>query len=339
MKHLDRRDFIKVAGLTSLGMGFSKFIPSPLAWAEDLSKVGLVCGHLRQLIFPAPLLMGIETGLFKKKGFDLNVKETAGGGEAARVFAASKDMDLYFATPPAVIKAILQGEKWKIVSNFTMANITFVVLGDSPLKTAKDLKGKKIGITTAGGTVHLITMLILEKLGFTLDDVKVIHVGALPAIWTAMKGGMVDCGSLDDPFATKYRLSGEMRTLFNSVDYVQDIILNFIVAKESFVKEKQELLKKFLLTLEESTNFFLDANNKKKVAELFTKGTDFPVEIILRAIEDAPKSLWKMGFTPAMLKQTEDGMMLFKMITEPIPWSKIIDQSCLPEKYRIELPR
>jgi NitT/TauT family transport system substrate-binding protein len=337
MRNLNRRDFVKVAGLTSLGLGFSNLIPFPLARAEELTKLGLVCPLFTKFVFFGPLVVGIESGFFKQRGFDVKVVEAGGGGEAARVFSGSKDMDVLLGAPASTVKAILKGEKWRAVANYMMLRSTWIVLGESPMKTIQDLKGKKVGYIGPGSTSHLISVLVFEKAGI-LDDVNLVSMAGAPETWAALKGGLIDCAPLEDPFTAKFRLSGEARILFTSTDYVKDISVNFFVVKESFLQEKPDLIKKWLLTVEEAAKLFLDEKNKKRTAEYYAKGTGFPVEILLRTIEDTPKNLWNLRFTPELLKLTEEGMKRFKMIDEPVPWSKIIDQSCLPESYRIKLP-
>jgi NitT/TauT family transport system substrate-binding protein len=306
--------------------------------SENLTKLGLVAGHFSKHVYFGPLVVGIESGFFRENGFDLKVIETAGGGESLRVLSASDEMMVTVGSPAASIKAILAGEKLKIVANWTHAAEFWVVLNDSALKTIEDLKGKKLGFTRPGSVTHLQIQMILEKAGFPKDSVTIMPVGGVTEIWTSLKAGFVDCGFMIDPFGVKLRSNREARILFRSIDYLPDLSTGWFVVKESFLKQKPEVIKKWLLTVEKSAKRFLDKGNINKVAALWAKGTKFEADSLLGTIENTPSSLYNLGFTPEMLKQTEEGMRRFKMISEPVPWSRIIDQSFLPERHRIELP-
>lgn len=339
MGKVHRSRFLKVAVFTALVFGVSSFVLFSLAGAQELSKLGLAVPHLTKLVQFGPVVVGVESGFFKQHGFDMKVIETGGGGDVARIFSASKDIDVMIGSPASTVKAILKGEKWKAVSSVYIASTTWYVLKDSPIKTVQDLRGKKVGVTRAGSLTHLEMLNILEKEGISLNDVELVFLGGLPEVLTGIKAGIVSTGPLNDPFAAKLRMTGEMRIILDSIDYLPELGGGWFVVKESSLKEKPELIKKWLLTFEEAAKFFIDEKNRQKVAEYYSKGTKFPVAVTLKTLEDASGRTWNLRFTPEMLRLVEGGMRRFKMIKEPVPWSKIIDQSYLPESYRITLPK
>src|SRR5216683_305851 len=68
------------------------------------------------------------------------------------------------------------------------------------LRSIKDLKGKRIGVTQIGSTFHYHIGNILEKDGLTLADVKIVPLQAMPATMEALKGKQVDAILVPQPF-------------------------------------------------------------------------------------------------------------------------------------------
>src|SRR5262249_2803568 len=97
----------------------------------------------------APYAIALDKGLFKKHGIDItDVVSGAGGGSSVRNAMAS-DLGYGDVTAAPVIAAAEQGQDVKIVSitSRSLADLVVIVMPNSPLKTAADLKGKKFGIS------------------------------------------------------------------------------------------------------------------------------------------------------------------------------------------------
>jgi NitT/TauT family transport system substrate-binding protein len=71
---------------------------------------------------------------------------------------------------------------------------------DGGLRSIKDLKGKRIGVTQLGSTFHYHIGNILEKEGLHLSDVKIVPLQAMPATVEALKGKQVDAILVPQPF-------------------------------------------------------------------------------------------------------------------------------------------
>jgi NitT/TauT family transport system substrate-binding protein len=65
------------------------------------------------------------------------------------------------------------------------------------VKTAADVKGKQIAISSFGSTAHGSTILLLEGIGLTEKDVTLTQVGNQDARLAAVKAGSVACAPID----------------------------------------------------------------------------------------------------------------------------------------------
>ncbi|HTV37304.1 MAG TPA: ABC transporter substrate-binding protein, partial [Xanthobacteraceae bacterium] len=97
----------------------------------------------------APYGVAIEKGFFKKAGVDVTgVISGEGGGTSVRAVIASS-LGFGETSPAAAIAAINEGQDIKIVDigSRSLADNVIIVMPDSPIKSVKDLKGKKVAIS------------------------------------------------------------------------------------------------------------------------------------------------------------------------------------------------
>src|SRR5262249_54015774 len=67
----------------------------------------------------------------------------------------------------------------------------------SKYKTAADIKGQQIAVSTFGGTSHGSVLIMLDQLGLKSSDVTITQVGAQDARIAAVKAGSVACAPID----------------------------------------------------------------------------------------------------------------------------------------------
>jgi NitT/TauT family transport system substrate-binding protein len=91
-------------------------------------------------------------------------------------------------------------------------------LHDGGLRTLRDLKGRKIGVTQIGSTFHYNLGRYLEKEGMTLADVELVPLQALPALNDALAARRVDAVATAEPFVSRLESSGVGRVIVNTGD-------------------------------------------------------------------------------------------------------------------------
>src|SRR5262249_37504966 len=116
-----------------------------LAPASPVYAAGLLVAQYKNDPSRAPSRIALEKGFFKNHGLDITgIISGAGGGSSVRNAMAS-DLGYGDVTAAPVIAAAEQGQDVKIVSftSRSLADLVLIVMPDSPIKTASDLKGKK----------------------------------------------------------------------------------------------------------------------------------------------------------------------------------------------------
>lgn len=148
-----------------------------------------------------PFAIALEKGYFKE--FNVNVDgilSSDGGGSTIRNLLGGK-LAYGEAALSSVMLAIEGGADLRIVSGnvHTVAEFVWITLPNSPIKTFKDMKGKRIGFTNPASTSQALNYLLLEANGLKKDDVVMTRTGGFGAGLTVLELGGVDVVPVVEP--------------------------------------------------------------------------------------------------------------------------------------------
>lgn len=116
-----------------------------------------------------------------------------------------------------------------------------LVRPDSPLKSAKDLKGKSIA-TNRGSIGHFVSLKALESAGLAFDDAQIKFIPPAEAK-LALTQGSVDAWATWDPYTALAETAQHARVLVSGRGLWTG--LGFLAATESALKDKRAVLKDF----------------------------------------------------------------------------------------------
>jgi len=104
-----------------------------------------------------PADVGVEAGIFKKHGIDLEISSFSGDAKEMQAVAAGS-IDVALGGGPA-FATIVKGVPMKAVAAEANApnTIFLVVLKDGPIQSPDDLKGKTVSVSTAGSLTYWLT--------------------------------------------------------------------------------------------------------------------------------------------------------------------------------------
>jgi sulfonate transport system substrate-binding protein len=143
-------------------------------------------------------------------------------GEAPPIFAqAAKAPLVYVANQPA-----------------NPSGEAIIVQKDSPLKSVKDLKGKKVGLNK-GSNVHYLLVKALEAANLTLDDIQPVYLPPADAR-AAFEGNQIDAWVIWDPFLSAAELDLETKTLQDGEGLVAN--REFFLSTDTFAENNEEAL-------------------------------------------------------------------------------------------------
>jgi NitT/TauT family transport system substrate-binding protein len=172
-----------------------------------------------------------DAGAFAKAGFDV---ETNSLNNAGAVAAAIGGGSLELGTGDLIsgVNAINAGVPVVLIAGGGLYNehgdqnsTILAVATDSPIKTAKDLVGKSIGVPTLAGLSTACLRAWLPAHGVPLDSVKLVEISQAESP-VALQRGRLDAGLLSEPFVTFAKSS--TRAIGSPFDAAADLAANKI---------------------------------------------------------------------------------------------------------------
>jgi len=277
-----------------------------------------------------PIFVGMKMGFFDEVGLKVEPSYFRGGGEVVRgLTTGSTDLAVTVAASATLI-AIARGEPVKIVAGAVspLVGVVWVVPYDSPIKSIRDLKGKKVGFSSPGSVTHmtLVAALQAEKLE---KDVEIVRVGSPGDSWNAVKNGVVASGWHVSPAFYNLVVNKEARVLFSGGDYVKQYQQTVVAAMEETIKKDPDMIRKFLQARAKAIKFIWD--NPEKTIALWSEELKLPVDVIRLAYKDLPRTAYESG-APKMenLKGALQEVMDTGAIKTPLDLGKVLDLSLLP---------
>ena len=177
------------------------------------------------------------------------------------------------------------------------------------VKSLKDLKGKRIGITQKGSTFHYMLGRMLETQGMSLNDVEIVPLSKLSAVMAALESKQIDGCILNEPNITKVQKTGYGKLVVQ----VGDVIpyqTSAIFYSPDFMKNKDAAVR-FMRAYNKACNYYYEAAVEKKDA----KKLEEVVNIVAKYVK-APAEDIKAGL-PYIDK---DGKLLVSDIATQIKW-------------------
>lgn len=224
--------------LSALLFSFSFSIPS---WATTTVKVGML-----RLSSTAPIFIGMDKGFFEAEGIKVEPVWFKAAAPIA-VAMASGDIDVgATGLTAALYNSIAQGMKITVVADkgreWPGYRLTAIIVNPEQWKAGvrdlKDLKGKRVGITSIGSTFHYILGNLLEKRGMSLSDVKVVPLGSVASMRDTVITNQIESAFLVQPHITAVEKDGKAHILLWAGDHLPyQIAANFY--GEKFMKNRQ----------------------------------------------------------------------------------------------------
>lgn len=147
-----------------------------------------------------PVIVAAQEGLLKAEGLTYERFDFKGGGPAVQALA-SGSIDLCICAAEHAVRLQEKGLGGKVlVSLLDRHSYAMLSRADSPAKSLADLKGQKIGITSAGSLTDTTMRYAIRKLGLDPDtDFELIAVGRAGAQQAAIKAGVIAAGMFTTP--------------------------------------------------------------------------------------------------------------------------------------------
>jgi NitT/TauT family transport system substrate-binding protein len=209
---LSRTHKLFIAASASFLLGIS----APVVHAQTVIKLASAQNSLGSL----PLYIAKQKGFFTDENLKVESIDFKGGAPAVQALAAGS-VDACICAADHAVRLASRHQGGKILVALTERHgYGLVALANSPAKTLADLKGKPVGITSAGSLTDNTIRYYIAEAGFNADrDFQLIGVGTGGPMRAAIESGSVSAGMLTTPDVQaalgdpRFKLVADFRTL------------------------------------------------------------------------------------------------------------------------------
>ena len=189
---------------------------SAAAQGPAVEKKDLVLGvGGKSLLYYLQLTLAERLGYFKEQGLNVTVTDFGGGAKALQSLIGGSADVVTGAYEHTIRMQVLGQPVTAVMELGRFPGIVLAVRKDkaASVKSFKDLKGLKIGVTAPGSSTNFFVNALIAKDGLKADDVSIVAVGAGMSAVAAMKKGDIDAISNLDPVITKLEQDGDIVVL------------------------------------------------------------------------------------------------------------------------------
>jgi NitT/TauT family transport system substrate-binding protein len=316
--------------------------------ADDLKIKALIPAKLINEAF-SPVSVAKYLGYFSEEGLDVSLIAVGGSNEVAVAISAGA-ADVGLASPGQALVGMQAPEALNL-KYFYEANYrsiwTVTVAPDSPIKTIKDLKGKKIGMAAMGSAALTFGKALAAEAGLDpVKDVAFIAVGSGAQAIGALNQKAVDALIFSSQETSKFEANGFKIRYLDPGEGFASLPDVGILARREVLNDNPKMLIGFARAVAKgyvfsvanpaaavkiSWKLFPESEPKNMSPEEALKGG---VMVNTRRMEiwDSPKTGGAYGkFIEADWKRLIDYMKTNGILREEMPLDRILTNALIPE--------
>jgi ABC-type nitrate/sulfonate/bicarbonate transport system substrate-binding protein len=220
--------------------------PSAPGGAADLPVVRVAKAQAIGIPF-MPLEIGQQAGIWQQVGIKIEVSALRGDGQVQQALTAG-DIDMGLGSGPGM-GFLAKGVPAVAVGALTGAPNGFsLVMGPkSTAKSAADLKGKRIGISTLGSLTDWLVRQTAIGQGWDASAITEVPLGDTKTLAAALATGEIDGAVSGSEFGFDLADHNQGHVLITFGSVVPQFLTQVIFARNDFVAQHPELVQKFLL--------------------------------------------------------------------------------------------
>jgi NitT/TauT family transport system substrate-binding protein len=289
---LSRRQVLRGAGLLAGGTALAQF---GIGCGDSSSKSTSTGGGPEKTTLKVGIIKFADTipfwvadqqGFFKKAGLTKVQGIEMVGGTAIQPAIQSGQLDAGWASVVSVITAKARNFDFKFFAGGVSVgpghykNESMLVKKDSPIRSAQDLVGKKVGLNTLGNIAELELRWWLSSAGVDTSKVKLVELNAVgPDQVPPLIQGRVDAIQVNEPTVTAALKKGGVRTVgdWSFLD-PKRVFLAGWVSTGKWLDDNPNTAKAFAAAMKDSADWI--AANKSATNKLISEKTGVPQPLI-----------------------------------------------------------
>jgi len=277
-----------------------------------------------------PVDVGMEKGIFQKYNIECEIIGFAGEARMHQGMIAGA-IDIGLGSGPGmgfVVKGVPQKAVGALYGN--PDNFGIVVLPDSPLKSAKDLKGKTVSVSSPAALTYWFVKELSSKMGWGPEGIIPAPLGADTAQIAALKQRQIDAAGSALDATVQLEAAHEARQIVNYGDYIKHFISNVIFASNDLIAKNPDALRRFLKGWYE-TIAWMNSHKEETIAIIGKTSRTPPA--LMGPIYDVHKKEFSTDghFDREALEYIKGSLLTLKILDEAPDMSKLYTEEFLPK--------
>ena len=299
-----------------------------LASAQTTLTVGKAAPNADPII---PVDVGNKLGIFKKHGLDLKIVDFTGGSKMSTAMAAgSIDIGDGAGTEMALVA---KGVPMTAICE-TAGPIPFIGIGvpyDSPIHSIDQLKGKKIGFSSAGSLTDWLIKELVRHQKWKPQDVTGVAIGnGAGNIISGFRAHLIDA---DVAVTSLFLAMDEKKTgrlLFPVTKYEGNLAAGTLYASNNLIKTNPNAVREFVAGWVDTVNYI--RTHKAEAVKIESGITGFPESVMSKDYDLTIGMFTKAcEFDPESLATLKRSFGELKLLPTTPDMSKLYTNAFLPK--------
>lgn len=208
-------------------------------------------------------------------------------------------------------------------------NTTYLALADAGIRSARDLRGKRVGVVGFKTSTELWARAAIDAAGLDPNrDVSYVIV-PFPAMGEALRARRIDVGAFPNPFFHVEQLRGGVVVVFTSktgVPFEEELITIFL--RPDFVRRHREAVRAFLRDFVAATRWYLANQREARQALLEKRFITVPPEVYFSMQDWYRDPSARISFE--FLRRMQELHLKLGWQTKAVDVRRLVDTSLLP---------
>ena len=208
-----------------------------------------------------------DKGFFTRNGLQPDLIFIASSAAGIPALIAGETA-IYSGSPETAAQAAAGGADLIIIASNEPTQYKLIVQPN--IKSAQELKGKRIGIDRIGGSSHYATRRMLEKLGLKPSDVEFLSIaGGGSERVVAFRSGMVSAVALTVERFERAKVP--YHYLGDAIEMGIRVIGSSFMTTRRFRDQNREAIQRFVRAIVEAAQWTKDPKNRADVTRIYSR--------------------------------------------------------------------
>jgi ABC-type nitrate/sulfonate/bicarbonate transport system substrate-binding protein len=211
------------------------------------------------------LYTALDNRLFEKYGLKPEFLLVRGAGVSVAALT-SNELQFLYCTADAIIPSLAAGAEAKMIAS-PLVGLPWVIIARKDIKRVEDLRGKIFIVTRPGGTPDTLIRILMKKLNYTADDLKIRHIGGAgqTEVYNALQQDLGQATMVTPPLDARAKRDG-FHVIYHLDDLYLPAIYSSMFANDRTIKERPAIVQKFVAAVAEAVHFVEKNPDKAKAS-------------------------------------------------------------------------